>query len=193
MNRRTSIIWGVVALAAVIAVPVSASTFVAMDDQELVRASAAVVEGRVLEVHSFWNADGTAILTEATVAVTDVVAGHAPEVVKVRTFGGRVGDHVIEAHGFPAFRKDESALLFLRSEASKAFEGAFRVTGYQLGHYRIRSGEAGERLAVPTMEENVQLLYENGTPAPRPKTVPVESLKSRVRTFAGHTPNPRVK
>ncbi|MGD2115943.1 MAG: hypothetical protein PVG07_12865 [Acidobacteriota bacterium] len=189
MNRRTSIILGIVALASILALPASASTFVAMDEQELVAASATVVEGRVLEVHSFWNADGTAILTEATVRVTDVVAGRAADVVTVRTFGGRVGDHVIEAHGFPTFQQGERALLFLQGGA----DGTLRVTGYQLGHYRVRSDERGRKLAVPTMEAGVQLLRKDGTPAPRPQAVELDGFKDVVRSFAARTPNAIVK
>jgi hypothetical protein len=188
MTRRTSILWGLVALAAIVAVPASASTFVAMDEHELVAASVAVVEGRVLEVHSFWNADGTAILTEATIQVNDVVAGRAADVVTVRTFGGQVGDHVIEAHGFPTFQQGEQALLFLQNGG----HGALRVTGYQLGHYRIRT-ERGQRLAVPTMEAGIQLLRKDGTPAPLPRPVELEGLKDVIRSFAARKPTPIVK
>ena len=66
-----------------------ASTFLEMTQRDLVRESAAVVQGRVLKVSSFWEPSGRIIVTEALVRVEEAVLGQAPSVVVVRTFGGR--------------------------------------------------------------------------------------------------------
>src|SRR5262245_33805052 len=116
-----------------------ASTFIEMSQGELVRGSAAVVQGRVLKVNSFWEPSGRVIVTEAQVQVEESILGQAPSVVVVRTFGGRVGNYVVEAHGFPKFLVNEHVLLFLEPEQ----DGASRVTGYQQGQFRIVRDKAG--------------------------------------------------
>lgn len=164
--------------------PATASTFVAMDTAELVAASDAVVQGEVLEVYSFWNREGNAVLTEARVLVQELVAGQAPSEVVVRTFGGRVGDYVLEAHGFPTFEAGQQVLLFLHRSADQTL----RVSGYELGQYRVAAGERGELIAIPTLERGIQLLHKDGRPAPRPEALPLESFKNQIRAFADKRP-----
>jgi len=178
-------------LAALLAsVPVSASTFAAMSDEELVAGSQAVIVGEIDQVHSFWNEDGTAILSEAVVHVDRVLAGSAPSLVTVRTFGGAVGDFRIEADGFPTFQAGNRTLLFLAAST----DGTFRVTGYQLGQYRVRPDASGVPTAYPAMEHGVRLMFKDGTAAPAPKALPLEALANRIRQIAASRPtNPRVK
>jgi hypothetical protein len=83
-------VWIPLLALALAAVPAAASTFLYQSQAELVAQAEAVVQGRIVEVHSFWNAEHTAILTEATLEVEDAVVGAAPTYVNLRTFGGRV-------------------------------------------------------------------------------------------------------
>lgn len=178
MNKR--VLAGLcAALLVAVTLPAAASTFIAMDQDELMVSSKAVVEGKVLQTRSFWNEDRTAIITEAQVQVTDLVAGDAPGVVTVRTFGGEVGNYRIEAHGFSNFAAGESVLLYLQDDDS-----AFRVTGYRQGHYRLRAGAKGT-VAVPTLEEGVRLFTKDGKIAPRPKPMQLETLKDTIRERRG--------
>jgi hypothetical protein len=169
---------------ALMAVPATASTFVAMDQAELVAASDAVIQGEVLEVHSFWTKGGTAVVTEARILVEEVVAGQAPSEVVVRTFGGQVGDYRLEAHGFPTFQEGQRLLLFLHT----AKDATLQVTGYRLGEYRVARGDRGQMIAMPTLEPGVRLIGRDGLPAPRPEVVPLETLKSQIRGLADRTP-----
>jgi hypothetical protein len=100
----------ILALAASV-MPAAASTFLAVSREELVERTDAVVAGRVIEVSSFWNAEHTAILTEAVLEVEDSIVGAAPAYVNLRTFGGQVGNYRIEAHGFPTFQMGEAPSL----------------------------------------------------------------------------------
>lgn len=182
MIRRTTLLIGLIA--GLCALPAVASTFVAMDTPELVAASDAVVQGQILEVYSFWNDDGTAILTEARVLVEEVVAGKADREVVVRTFGGQVGEYRLEAHGFPVFREDDRVLLFLHDAPDRSL----RVTGYMLGEYRVSPGARGELVARPSIAEGVRLLRADGRPAPAPEAVPLEAFKNEIRRFAAELP-----
>jgi hypothetical protein len=166
------------------AAPATASTFVAMDQAELVAASDAVIQGEVLEVYSFWNHGGNAVVTEARILVEEVVAGQAPSEVVVRTFGGRVGDYTLEAHGFPTFQEGQRVVLFVH----RAPDATLQVTGYRLGEYRVARGDHGQLVAYPTLEAGVRLVHADGKPAPRPEAVPLETLKSQIRGVADRTP-----
>jgi hypothetical protein len=167
-------------LLALAAMPVGASTFIKMNQKDLVRDSAAVVQGEVIQINSFWEQTGQIIVTEAMVKVEDLVFGNAPSVVVVRTAGGEVDGYYIEAHGFPVFKVGERVLLYLEPER----DGHQRVTGYQQGQYRIVRDKAGVEQAVPTFEDAGGLVGADGRPAGLQKTLPLDALKDSIRAEA---------
>jgi hypothetical protein len=169
---------GLVLLA--VAVPLSASTFFKMSPRDLVRDSAAVVQGKVLKVSSFWDSTGRAIVTEAQIQVEEKVFGNAPSVVVVRTFGGTVDGYTVEAHGFPKFRANERLLLYLEAEK----DGASRVTGYQQGQFRIVRDQAGAEIAVPATDGNADIIGRDGRAAAPAKAVRLDVLKDSIRNEA---------
>ena len=177
------------ALAVLAALPAAASTFIAISPEELVRGAEAVVQGRVVEVSSFWNREHTAILTEATFEVEDTVVGVAPAYVTLRTFGGRVGNLVIEAHGFPRFALGDRLLLFLEPEQ----DGAHKVLGYLQGQYRVRADRQGRAIAEPMVDFGARILLRDGTTAPAPRPLPLSDLKSQLRDIAGRVGRPAVR
>jgi len=166
-------------LAMAAAVPVGASTFLKMSQRDLIRDSAAVVQGHVVKVSSFWDTTGRIIMSEALVRVEDKVFGEAPSVVVVRTFGGTVGGFTVEAHGFPKFQVDDHLLLFLEPEE----DGATRVTGYQQGQFHLVQDKAGALLAVPAFD-GANLLTRDGHVAAPAKAIPLDELKASIRNDA---------
>lgn len=163
-----------------VAVPAGASTFLAMTQDELVRDSAAVIQGKVIQVNSYWEKTGAVIVTEALVQVEDTLFGEAPSVVAVKTFGGKVGGFFIEAHGFPKFRVDQRVLLFLEPDQ----DGLMRVTGYQQGQFRIAMDKAGREVAIPALDLGANLLTKDGRTLPAPRTLPLDTLKGQIRAAA---------
>jgi len=147
--------------AAAFALPAHASTFIFAPQRDLVRDAAAIVQGKVISTSSFWNETGQVIVTEALVQVEETILGKAPSVVIVRTFGGQVGNFVVEAHGFPTFRAGENQLLFLEAEK----DGHSRVLGYQQGQFRIQSDAAGRQIAVPAVDSGATFVGASGAPA----------------------------
>jgi hypothetical protein len=169
MKRRLFLL----ALSAVaLALPAGASTFIFTPQRDLVRDAAAIVQGRVLSTSSFWNETGQVIVTEAVFQVEERLVGKAPSVVVVRTFGGRVGNFVVEASGFPTFRKGERQLLFLEAEKG----GHNRVLGYQQGQFRIERDASGAELARPAVDHGATFV---GQSAPI-KTLSLAALKSSI-------------
>jgi hypothetical protein len=178
MKRFVSL--GVVALLLALAVPAGASTFLAQNRAELVAQSDAVVQGEVLSVESFWTPSGRIIVTQAMVRVTETIAGEAPTVLVVRTFGGTVDGFTVEAHGFPTFQQGDRLLLFVENQK----DGSVEVTGYRLGQYRVVRDQAGVEFAVPTLEKGVRLLTRDGKEAARPQAVRLDTFKNEIRALA---------
>lgn len=175
-----------VLLTLALAAPAAASTFLAMTPDELAAQADAVVQGTVVQVRSFWNAEHTAILTEADLEVESTLLGDTWGTVTLRTFGGKVGRYVIQAHGFPTFRRGERLLLFLEPEQ----DGARRVLGYQQGQYRLRQDAKGRQIAVPAFDGGSRLLLPDGSIALAPLALPVEQLKQQIRTAAERAGRP---
>jgi hypothetical protein len=170
---------GLSALVLTAALPVGASTFVALTPDQLVEQSDAIVQGEVLKINSFWTADGSVIVSEALVQVTDTIAGDSPTVLRVKTFGGTVGGYTVEAHGFPGFRAGDRVLLFVQNQD----DGSVEVTGYRQGQYRI-AFERGMEKAIPTLEAGINLLTPDGRQAIRPVAKELESFKQQIRDRA---------
>jgi hypothetical protein len=170
-----------------LALPAGASTFLAMSWEELVEKADSVVAGRVVEVESYWNREGTVILTEAVIEVETSVLGNAPSVVRVRTFGGQVGDYKIVAHGFPTFERNEKLLLFLEP----AQDGFHKVLGYQQGELRLRTDESGREIAVPAWTaDTARILEADGSPARAPRAIPFAELVQKIHATADRLGRP---
>jgi hypothetical protein len=96
-------------------------------------------------------------------------------VVKVKTFGGTVGDYTVEAHGFPKFAVNDHLLLFLQNANETA-----EVTGYRQGQWRIVN-EKGVQMAVPTVDGGATLLSRDGRPAAGQKALRLDTFKDMIR------------
>jgi hypothetical protein len=182
--------FGIAFLLLALALPARASTFLAMSQEELVEQADAVVTGRVVEVISYWNREGTVILTEAVIEVDDAVLGDAPSHVRVRAFGGQVGDQKIVAFGHPTFERGEKLLLFLEPRQ----DGFRKVLGYQQGQFRIRTGPDGREIAVPAWdEESSRIVKADGTPVRAPRALALADLELQIRETARRVARPEAQ
>lgn len=164
----------------ILTAPATASTFLAMSPGELIAQSDAVVVGRVLQVESFRDSSGRAIVSQAMIQVEETWLGSSPSVVIVETFGGTVGSYTVVAHGFPSFQEGERLVVFLDQRQ----DGTTEVVGYRLGQYRVVANRLGQDIAVPTLEKGVTLLTPDGREAMRPQALPLSTLKTMVRSEA---------
>jgi hypothetical protein len=178
MKRFASV---VLVLCVAAAVPAAASTFIRMTTREMLAESAAVVDGEVLSVSSFWDEAGIIIVTEAVVLVREAVVGDTPGAVTVRTWGGTVGGYTIEAHGFPEFRVGERLLLFVGDEK----DGWARVVGYRQGQYRIGQDRTGAEVAIPTYEAHeAAMVTPDGREGAPPRPYRLAAFKDHLRAEA---------
>jgi hypothetical protein len=165
------------ALIGLYAIPLPASTFVAMTEAELISQSDSVIQGEVVRAHSHWSGSGRVVVTDATIRVDQVLIGKSPAVIQVRTFGGQVNDFVVETYGFPVFETGEKVILYLYEEPS---DRSLRVRGYQQGHFRVVTRLDGVTLAVPQVDEKARLLRPDGSPLPIPESVEIGVFKNRL-------------
>lgn len=106
------------AIAASVAAPASATTLMRASLDELVAGNGAVVVGEVVDVESYWNADGNFILTDVRFAVSEVLKGNrgAGELT-ITLMGGRVGDTTTLIIGGPELIPGKSYVVFLNEES----------------------------------------------------------------------------
>lgn len=97
--------------------PVGATTLIRAGLDELVAGNGTIVVGEVLDVESYWSADGTFILTDVRVSAIEVLKGR-PESreMTVTTMGGTVGDTTTLIVGGPVLLPGRSYMLFLNQE-----------------------------------------------------------------------------
>jgi hypothetical protein len=171
----------VILFAGLLATPISASTFVHMDDLQMVSSSKSIVRGEIVDITSFWTESGNLIATEATLKVEAIYAGSAQRVVTVRTWGGTIDGFTVEADGFPRFEKGSEVILFLEQVEGDAFH---RIVNYQRGHYKVVTRLDGVTLAVPQTDDEARMLKADGTLAPAPQSVEIGRFESNLRALA---------
>jgi hypothetical protein len=141
-SRALPIALGIVALT-VIAPPAHSTTVYHLDTPALVRGSTGIVIGTVQGTQSHWNESRTAIVTDVTVSVSDVLKGDATSTVTLTQPGGEVDGMRYEIPGSPAFRANEEVLLFLWEDS----HGRAQVNGLAQGKFELRTDPAsGERV-----------------------------------------------
>jgi predicted protein tyrosine phosphatase len=117
-----------------------ASTFLKVDIQDLKKMSEAVVQARVVEVRSYWNADQTMIFTEAALEVKGRLHGKADDLLVVRTVGGTVDDYTVDMGGAPRFAVGDEIVAFI----GRWDDGEPMVAGYAAGMSRVRKDSIGQ-------------------------------------------------
>ncbi|HVC20534.1 MAG TPA: hypothetical protein VNE16_10675 [Vicinamibacterales bacterium] len=90
-----------------------ATTMIAMPLPTLTASAGAILQGRVTDVQSHWNASRTHIFTFATVHVTRYLKGNLGPDVTVMEFGGEVAGMIQMIPGVPQFQPGEDVVLFL--------------------------------------------------------------------------------
>lgn len=156
-----------------------ASTFVALTADQLITESDSIVQGRVIGVESRWDDAGRIVISEARILVSESLVGKAPSIVTVTTPGGEVGDLKVEAAGFPQFTKGQEVILFLKGAGEQQ-----RIVGHQQGHIEVVTRLDGVTLAVPQLEDGVNLLTPSGQVVPAPQSIELKAFKANLKARA---------
>jgi hypothetical protein len=174
--------WTLLALAA-LAIPASATTLVRQGLDELTAQNEMVVHGRVLEIHSYWNADHTFILTDVRVRPKEMLkgVGRAGDVT-FTLMGGTVGETTMLIVAGPDLLPGSDYVLFLSQET---LSGARRLTVRDLaqGAFQIERGRAfSQALGHPLLPDALGRSHAPGGE----EGLPLEEMARQVRQFAGN-------
>lgn len=134
------------ALAASAVAPVGATTLVRAGLDELVAGNGTIVVGEVVDAESYWNAEGTFILTDVKVSVLEVLKGKAQErEITITTMGGSVGDLTTLIIGGAELFPGRSYVLFLNEEDLPGKPQVRTVRDHVQGVFDVVRGETGLR------------------------------------------------
>lgn len=132
------------AIAAGVVAPAGATTLIRESLDELVRSNRTIVVGEVVDMHSYWNADGTFILTDVRVVAHDVLKGNVKDEVTLTVMGGQVGETTTLILGNPDLVPGNSYVLFLNDEELPGGK-ALTVRSLVQGAFDVKMGRDGLR------------------------------------------------
>src|SRR5262245_65303494 len=119
VNLFKTLLRGTAALAVGLAItaPASATSLIRAGLDELTRKNSTVLVGEVIDAESYWNPEGTFILTDVHIATRDVLKGKGVgNETTVTILGGSVGDLSALIVGGAELIPGRSYLLFLNSD-----------------------------------------------------------------------------
>ncbi|MBZ0270051.1 hypothetical protein K8I85_18015 [bacterium] len=122
----------------------AATSYAPLPLSEAVARSSDIVHGRVTGTTSRWNADHSAIETEAVVEVIERVKGESSEEIRVVWPGGEVGALRMEAAGVSPLREKQEVVLLLESRP----DGRKVVTGLSHGRFDVLVAPGGAEKSV---------------------------------------------
>ncbi len=153
-----------------------------MSIDRLAQFASDIVEARVTQTWSEWDAQHTRIYTYTTLTVTRSLKGSQSSTVLVKQPGGTKDGTTEVVYGVRHFRPGEDAVLFL--EPSRDNDGAMRVVGLMQGNFLVFNS-AGER-KVSNGVPNVTTLDSNGQLTPYTGAhMTLQEIESRVTKAVG--------
>lgn len=136
--------------AALFSVPAQATTLIRASVADLVKANETVMVGEVVDVHSYWNADSSFILTDVTIRPEQVLKGAVRKggVVTLTQMGGTVGDLTTLILGGPELTIGQSYVLFVNRENLPGAERVTTIRDHCQGVFDIQTTADGEVRAI---------------------------------------------
>lgn len=140
--RMGSVAWIVAAL---LAVPAGATTLARVGLAELVAENSTIVVGQVMDVFSYWNDEGTFILTDVRLATSETLKGRVRNgEVTVTLMGGTVGGTTALIVGGAQLFEGGQYVLFLNREELPG-RRAVTVRDHVQGVFQVFEGAGGLR------------------------------------------------
>jgi hypothetical protein len=153
--------------------PASSALAVPASVEELARASAVVVRGRVASAVARWSADRRRIETEAEIEVASAWRGAPAARVAVVVPGGAADGLAQRVDGAPRLAVGEEVVLFLWRRGA----GAYRVSGLAQGKFSVAGGAAVPDLSGTAFVPRAALSASER----RIEAMRVDELERRVR------------
>ena len=157
--------------------PASATTLVRRGLERLTLDSETIVQVNVLDLHSYWNAEHTFILTDVRARPSRVLKGAAADDVVFTIMGGTVGDRTILIVGGPDISPGSDYVLFLGRTDLPGSPGRLTVRDLCQGVFAVERGRAFSQARHEPLVPDVQGLMD---PPGGQDGLPLEELARRV-------------
>jgi hypothetical protein len=177
------------AMAALFAASAGATTLIREGVDKLTTGHEQVLLGKVVDLHSYWNADQSFLYTDVRVRPSQSLKGRATgnADVTLTLMGGTVGETTVLIVGGPEFVPGSEYVLFLgRGDLAGTKKNVLTIPSLSQGVFEVVS-LGGVRRAV-SQAWNQPLLPDDdgeGTPPGGPEGLELDALMSQVRNLAG--------
>jgi hypothetical protein len=182
------------AIAAGVVAPASATTLVRASLDKLVADNATVVVGDVVDSSSYWNEDGSFILTDVRFAVSETLKGRpSGREITITLMGGRVGDLTTLIVGGAQLIPGRSYVLFLNAENLPGVQGALTVRDHVQGAFDLVLAKDGLRAVSqanshPLVPDAKGYLDAPGGVEGMPLTAMIQSIHESIERRQGAGP-----
>jgi len=147
LSPRVARITLALALTALAVAPAGATTLIRESLKGLTDQNQTIVYGRVLDIHSYWNAGHSMILTDVRVRPNEVLKGdRAAREVTFTLLGGTVGDITTLIIGGPELVPGSDYILFLNRERLQGEQEFLTVRGLVQGAFEVSGSGSGKRV-----------------------------------------------
>lgn len=167
-----------------------ATTLVRASLDELTANNRDIVVGEVVGAESYWNTDGSFILTDVRVRPIEAIKGETLGAERgeltVTLMGGTVGETTVMIVAGATLEPGRSYVLFLDPEALPGAEQALTVGDHSQGVFDIVAGESGELRAVsqavahPLLPDRQGIADAPGGAEGFPLPALVDSIRQRI-------------
>jgi hypothetical protein len=165
-------------LAALMVLPVHATTMQLYTVEELAGRSSDVFYGQVISTETNWNADRTRIYTSVQVRIDETFKGSVrrSEIVTVTQFGGEMGGVRWDYLGRPVFSQGETVVLF----TTRMKNNNLIVVGLKQGKMNVVGGEVKRDLSGITFVERTPDGRGFRQTTVRPQRMTLAELRNRI-------------
>lgn len=188
MIRGRQLLRGVLAfaIAAGAVAPLSATTLIRQSLEDLVAHNETVIVGEVVDTSSYWNQDGTFILTDVRIATHEVLKGRVKQKeVTLTVLGGTVGDKSALIVGGAELVRGRSYMLFVSKGELPGGQAAPTVRHHSQGAFDIVMAGNGLRAISQANRHPLQPdIRGQVTPPGGAQGIPLGTLMQSIREIA---------
>jgi hypothetical protein len=146
LSHRAARITLALAMMALGAIPAGATTLIRQGLEGLTAENELVVHGRVLDIHSYWNADRSFIMTDVRMHAVQVLKGdRSAREVTFTLLGGTVGDITTLIIAGPELVPGSEYVLFLNREPLGGADAVLTVRDLAQGAFEVADVGPGRR------------------------------------------------
>ena len=155
MKLRLALISFVFGIMAVGGIGSAVALMEALSISTLVKASASIIRGEVIDTESMWNESGDEIVTRATIRVqNDFKRQVSEELVTVEYLGGEVGEIGMMVSDSPQMFAGEEVIIFLEPSEASTDRQRFHVVGSAQGKFTLEEDGMVRTMGFTLVEQD---------------------------------------